>query len=63
MTCVLRTLNLCDGQVLEQSDHALTVCPHKVLSDEELHALHGLAASILSEETQEALPRTSTRPR
>lgn len=63
MTCVLRTLNLCDGQVLEQSDHALTGCPHKILSDDELRGLWAAADRLLLAETQEALPRTSTRPR
>ena len=47
--CALRALTLCDGQVLEDPAGALTECPHKVLSDEELAAAHPLAAAVLCE--------------
>lgn len=62
-TCALRALTLCDGQVLEESEHALTVCPCSVLSDPERWILHGLARDVLSEATERLEPRSAPRRR
>lgn len=55
-SCALRALTLCDGQRLEEPDHALTECPCKVLSDATRYELHETARAVLDRSCEAHIP-------
>lgn len=61
MTCALRALTLCDGQVLEHPDRALTMCLCEALRAADGRCSRASYAA-LHRERQELIEKTLTAP-